>query len=65
MKPTLSVLDPLAAREMAINITMPPSDEPRDDRTASNPHSAGQYRDLVLLPGEDGQPAVISAALLP
>jgi hypothetical protein len=25
----------------------------------------GQYRDLVLLPGADGQPAVISAALLP
>jgi hypothetical protein len=25
----------------------------------------GPYRDLVLLPGEDGQPAVISAALLP
>jgi len=32
MKPTLSVLDPLAACEVAIHITLPPSDEPRDDR---------------------------------
>ena len=32
MKPTLSVLDPLAAREVAIHITLPPSDEPRDGR---------------------------------
>jgi hypothetical protein len=27
--------------------------------------SPGQYRDLVLLPGTDGQPAVISTAVLP
>ena len=32
MKPTLSVLDPLAAREVSIHITLPPSDEPRDGR---------------------------------
>jgi hypothetical protein len=32
MKPTLSVLDPLAAREVAIHITLPSSDEPRDGR---------------------------------
>ena len=32
MKPILSVLDPLAAREVSIHITLPPSDEPRDGR---------------------------------
>ena len=32
MKPTLPVLDPLAGREVAIHITLPPSDAPRDDR---------------------------------
>lgn len=32
MKPTLPVLDPLAARAVAIHITLPPSDAPRDDR---------------------------------
>jgi len=32
MKPTLSLLDPLAAREVAIHITLPPGDEPREGR---------------------------------